>query len=60
MMQEESQLCAKKEIIFEKFNELLKKLGHENVERNASDQVCVYVCLIASSATSPIGGVEET
>jgi hypothetical protein len=37
-LQEESQLCAKKEIIFEKFNELLKKLGHENVERNASDQ----------------------
>jgi len=37
-LQEESQLCAKKQIIFDKFNELLAKLGHENVERNASEQ----------------------
>jgi len=37
-LQDESQLCAKKEIIFEKFNELLKKLGHENIARNSSDQ----------------------
>jgi hypothetical protein len=37
-LQEESTLCAKKDIIFEKFHELLKKLGHENKERNATDQ----------------------
>merc|ERR1712216_1049511 len=37
-LQEESNLCAKKDVIFEKFNELLKKLGHENKERNATDQ----------------------
>jgi len=34
----ESGLCAKKELIFEKLNQLLKKLGHENVARNATDQ----------------------
>ena len=46
-MQEEGQLCAKKQIIFDKFNELLAKLGHENVERNASEQVTPMLSLIS-------------
>jgi len=37
-LEEESALCSKKDIIFEKFEALLKKLGHENVDRNASDE----------------------
>jgi hypothetical protein len=31
-------LCEKKDIIFSKFNILLKKLGHEDKVRNETDQ----------------------
>jgi len=37
-LEEDSALCSKKDMIFDKLNQLLKKLGHENVERNATDQ----------------------
>lgn len=37
-LEEESALCAKKDLIIDKLNSLLKKLGHENEDRNATDQ----------------------
>jgi len=37
-LQASGNLCEKKDMIFAKFNLLLKKLGHEDVVRNASDQ----------------------
>jgi len=36
--QETGKLCEKKDVIFAKFNLLLEKLGHEDVERNETDQ----------------------
>ena len=36
-LEEESTMCAKKDLIIDKLNSLLKKLGHENKERNATD-----------------------
>merc|ERR1712205_201609 len=37
-LQETGKLCEKKDVIFAKFNELLKKLGHEEKIRNETDQ----------------------
>lgn len=37
-LQETGKLCEKKDVIFAKFNELLKKLGHEDIIRNETDQ----------------------
>jgi hypothetical protein len=37
-LQESGKLCEKKDIIFAKLNQLLKKLGHEEVVRNETDQ----------------------
>jgi hypothetical protein len=36
--QDSGKLCEKKDVIFEKFNALLKKLGYENKVRNETDQ----------------------
>lgn len=36
--QEAGKMCEKKQVIFDKFNALLKKLGYENVVRNETDQ----------------------
>jgi len=37
-LQASGNLCEKKDLIFSKFNILLKKLGHEDVVRNETDQ----------------------
>lgn len=37
-LEESGKLCEKKDIIFAKLNQLLKKLGHEEVVRNETDQ----------------------
>jgi hypothetical protein len=37
-LQDSGKLCEKKDVIFEKFNALLKKLGYENKVRNETDQ----------------------
>jgi len=38
VLEDSGKLCEKKDIIFAKFNQLLKKLGDESVERNATDK----------------------
>mmetsp|Transcript_49235 Transcript_49235/g.98749 ORF Transcript_49235/g.98749 Transcript_49235/m.98749 type:complete len:394 (+) Transcript_49235:1-1182(+) len=38
VLEDSGKLCAKKDIIFQKFNELLTKLGHEQEVRNTTDK----------------------